>query len=273
MEGQWVGGDPKALKPGEKIAPGQVVLRVFTPGKMRVVLNLPESQAFWVEPGMKARITPAAAPQRSYVAKCREPEVLPRGTPPTIGFQLTLDAGDVDPRLLPGMRANVTIDAGRVEDALLVPVAAVTAGKVKVRDTDGHVSERCRPGRQVGREPDRDPQGPPGRGRDRPAGEKGMKPTVAVFAALSGLLLLTIASGVTSAERRAGVPPSRPPVPPRRRPCRRSRRRSSAASPTSSRPRTRTAPGAPAARRAASRSTRWSPARTTPSASRPPRSA
>jgi HlyD family secretion protein len=141
MEGQWVGGDPKALKPGEKIAPGQVVLRVFTPGKMRVVLTLPESQAFWVEPGMKARITPAAAPQRSYVAKCREPEVLPRGTPPTIGFQLTLDAGDVDPRLLPGMRANVTIDAGRVEDALLVPVAAVTAGKVKVRDTDGHVSE------------------------------------------------------------------------------------------------------------------------------------
>src|SRR4051794_1881539 len=142
MEGQWVGGDPKALKPGEKVAAGQTVLRVFSPGKLRVVLSLPESQAFWVEPGMRARITPTATPQRSYVAKCKEPEVLPRGTPPTIGFQLTLDAGDADPRILPGMRANVAIDAGRVEDAILVPVGAITAGKVKVRDTDGHVSER-----------------------------------------------------------------------------------------------------------------------------------
>jgi multidrug efflux pump subunit AcrA (membrane-fusion protein) len=40
------------------------------------------------------------------------------------------------------MKASVTIDAGKVEGAVLVPNAAVTAGKVSVRGKDGQVTER-----------------------------------------------------------------------------------------------------------------------------------
>jgi RND family efflux transporter MFP subunit len=143
VEGQWVGGDPRALKPGERVGSGQSVLRVYTPGKMRVTLNLPEPQAMWVEQGMKARVTPAAMPQKSCKGTCGTVEVLPRGSPATVGFVVTVDLGDVDHRLLPGMKASVQIDAGKAEGALLVPVAAVVDGKVQVRHKDGHVGEKA----------------------------------------------------------------------------------------------------------------------------------
>ena len=143
--GMWVGGDPKNMKVGEKITPsqipGNVVMRVYTPGKMKVQLNLPEQQAFWVEGMMTARVTPASMPHLSYEARTGAPEVAPRGQQGALGWQLTLDTGDVDRRVLPGMKASVTIDAGKVEGAVLVPNAAVTAGKVSVRK-DGQVSER-----------------------------------------------------------------------------------------------------------------------------------
>jgi RND family efflux transporter MFP subunit len=142
VEGQWVGGDPRALKPGERITSGQVVMRVYTPGKLKVVLPVPESQSFWLEPGMKAKVTPSAAPHQSFQAKCGPVEVVPRGSPAAVGFQVSIDLGDVDPRLLPGMKASVQIDAGKVEGALLVPVAAVTADKVQVRGEGGKVTER-----------------------------------------------------------------------------------------------------------------------------------
>lgn len=143
VEGQWVGGDPRALKPGERIGSGQSVLRVYTPGKLRVTLNVPEQQAMWVEQGMKARVAPAAMPQRSCVGTCQSVEVLPRGNPATVGFVVTIELGDLDPRLLPGMKASVQIDAGKAEGAVLVPVAAVSDGKVQVRRKDGHVTEKA----------------------------------------------------------------------------------------------------------------------------------
>ncbi len=134
IEGVWVGGDPKSFKAGEKVAAGGVLLRVFTPGKMKVVLGLTEPQAFWVEPGAKARIVPAAFPLTSYEAACGPVELTPRGNPPTLGFQVTLQPGEVDPRLVPGMHAAVHLDVAKVEKALLIPVAAVssTGGATKV---------------------------------------------------------------------------------------------------------------------------------------------
>lgn len=141
-DGAWVGGDAKALKVGEHINGGQTVLRVITPGKLKVVVPLAETQAFWVEPGLKAKVVPAALPQLSYRAKCGAPQIVPRGSPPVVGFQVTLDPGDVDKRLVPGMKASVHIDAGKFDDALLVPLPAVTAGKVQVRNKEGKISDR-----------------------------------------------------------------------------------------------------------------------------------
>ena len=40
------------------------------------------------------------------------------------------------------MKAAIHIQAGKLDNVLLVPVGAVTAGKVKVQTKDGHTEDR-----------------------------------------------------------------------------------------------------------------------------------
>lgn len=142
-KGMWQGGDPKGMKAGEKLAAGQAVLGVFTPGKMRMELELGEKQGGWVKKGMKAKVTPAAAPTKSYEATCAAASAMPLGAGAAVlGFQLPLTLPEVDRQLLPGMKANVHIEAGPAQDLLLVPMKAVVDGKVRVKGKDGKVEVR-----------------------------------------------------------------------------------------------------------------------------------
>jgi flagellar hook assembly protein FlgD len=141
VDGVWTGGDPKTLKPGEKVAAGGILMRVYTPGKMVLRLPLPDSQDFWIEQGMKAKVVPVATPQISYEATCGQPERYPHANPQPFAFEAPLNLPEVDRRIIPGMKAAVHIQAGKVENVLLVPVGAVTAGKVTV-EKDGHDEQR-----------------------------------------------------------------------------------------------------------------------------------
>ena len=141
VDGVWIGGDPRNLRPGERIAAGGVLMRVYTPGKMLVRLPLPDAQAFWVEPGMKAKVVPVATPQTSCEAVCAEPEPNPHANPQPFGLDVPLKLPDVDRNIIPGMKAAVHIQAGKLENVLLIPVGAVLAGKVTVQK-DGHNEER-----------------------------------------------------------------------------------------------------------------------------------
>lgn len=140
--GAWVGGDPKAYKVGEKVPPGQVLMRVYQPGKLRLALTLPEAQAFWVEQGSKARITPAATPQASYEAKTSAVETASKAQQ-GLAFVVNVDLDNADARLIPGMRASAVIDAGKVTDALLLPLSLAKDGKVQVKAKDGTVTEKA----------------------------------------------------------------------------------------------------------------------------------
>lgn len=142
VDGNWTGGDPKAFKVGEKASAGQVLMRVYQPGRLRLVLNLPESQAFWVGQGDAARVTPAATPQTTHEAKASAVEVLAKG-PQGMAFATTLDLDDVDARLIPGMKATVVIAAAEVKDALLLPLPLAAGGKVRVKDEDGTVADKA----------------------------------------------------------------------------------------------------------------------------------
>ena len=141
-DGVWVNGDPKLVKVGERVAAGQVLMRVYRPGKLRLTANLPEAQAFWVEPGMNARVTPAAMPQAGYEGKTAAVETLSK---PNVGlaFAVNVDVDNADAKLVPGMRATVAIDAGKVSDVLLVPLSAVSAGKAQVKRKDGTIAEKA----------------------------------------------------------------------------------------------------------------------------------
>jgi multidrug efflux pump subunit AcrA (membrane-fusion protein) len=140
-EGSWQGGDPKNLKAGERLAPGAIAMRLFQPGKLKLEIGLSESQAFALEPGMKAKVTPSAFPQLAYDATCGGPVMTPRGNPPAFGFQSTLALPDLDPKLVPGMKAQVKVNAVRAENVLLVPLNAISDGKVSVRE-DGKTTKR-----------------------------------------------------------------------------------------------------------------------------------
>lgn len=140
VDGQWTGGDPKAFKIGEKLPAGQVLLRVYQPRKLRLALNLPESQAFWVEQGQKVRVTPAATPQKSYEARTSAVEVQNKSQ--AAAFVVNVDLANADERLAPEMKASVVIDAGKIEDVLLVPLASVAGGKANVKQKDGTFAEK-----------------------------------------------------------------------------------------------------------------------------------
>jgi multidrug efflux pump subunit AcrA (membrane-fusion protein) len=123
---------------------GSVVMRVVTPGKMKLEIPLSEAQAFWVQPGLKAKVTPAAFPQTSYEGTCGTVlAAMAKGGAPGVGFTLPIALPDVDPRLLPGMKVSVKIEAGKVEEALLVPLSAVSAGSVQVKGKDGKGEARA----------------------------------------------------------------------------------------------------------------------------------
>jgi multidrug resistance efflux pump len=138
--GAWTGGDPKSMRVGEKLSAGQTVMTLFAPGDVKVELTLPESQTAWVADGAAAEVKPVAFPELNYAGKCAAPS--PRGGAAGLGFVTTVDLPGVDPRIIPGMKANVRITGADVDGVLLAPNGAVANGKVWVRGKDGKEVER-----------------------------------------------------------------------------------------------------------------------------------
>jgi hypothetical protein len=136
------GSDKRGLKAGDKLTAGQLVLRVVYPGRSKMDVTLTEAQAFWIDPGMRARVTPTAFPQLSYEGTCGPVVGGNRTSPPGFGFIVPVMLPQTDARLVPGMKASVKIEAGKVEDVLVIPVAAVSGGKVSVKQA-GKMEERA----------------------------------------------------------------------------------------------------------------------------------
>lgn len=137
--GTWVGADPKTVKVGEKLASGQTVLTLFSPGDLKVELTLLEAQTAWVKDGAKAEVKPVAFPEQIYEGKAAEPAVKPGAT--GLGFYTSISLAGVDARVVPGMKATVRISGVDVDHILLVPIGAVANGKAWIRK-EGQELER-----------------------------------------------------------------------------------------------------------------------------------
>ena len=138
--GSWTGGDPKTMRVGERLSSGQTVMTLFRPGDVKVELTVPENQSSWVKQGTKARVTPVAFPELSYEGTCSAPAA--KAGSSGLTFATTINLGDVDPRITPGMTATVRIDGGEADGVLLLPVAAVTGGKVWLHGKDGQDTQK-----------------------------------------------------------------------------------------------------------------------------------
>src|SRR4051812_41688916 len=85
--------------------------------------------------GTTARGAPVPWPRRATAAAVAPPAVVTKAGP-GLAFELTLDVPQVDPRVQPGMKANVTVEATEIADVLLVPNSALSGGKVWKRAKD-----------------------------------------------------------------------------------------------------------------------------------------
>jgi len=139
----WTVWEPRILAPGQKIAAQSVILTVYEPGALRAKVPVPESKLLVLVPGTKVRVCPTALPGISYDGVCGPATVAGSaavGAPQTFDIPVELPA--VDPRLVPGFKAQVTALAA-LENVLLIPVGAVSGGKVRVRLPDGRSESRA----------------------------------------------------------------------------------------------------------------------------------
>jgi multidrug efflux pump subunit AcrA (membrane-fusion protein) len=142
--GNWQAGDPKALKVGEKIAAQQTVMTLYAPGKLRVVADLTEAKYYSVSPDTKATIRPSAFPAIHIEGTCAATPRTPVMTQTGPIYPLTIQAGgDVDSRLMPGMRCSIQMNVPPLEGVLLVPSGAVVDSNVWVVDSDGSEHKRA----------------------------------------------------------------------------------------------------------------------------------
>jgi multidrug efflux pump subunit AcrA (membrane-fusion protein) len=141
-EGAVTPVDPKTLRPKEKLAAGTPVMVLFTPGALKLAFDLPEAKLGWVKSGMRAKVSPVAWPELNYEGGVAALPPLGKAAGADQTFTASVDLSNVDARILPGMKATVKIDAGQGDEYPLVPVAAVSGGKVRVKAKDGKEQER-----------------------------------------------------------------------------------------------------------------------------------
>jgi multidrug resistance efflux pump len=128
----WHTLEPRQLEPGEKIQPEQVIMTVYSPGKLRGVAACPEDQITLISPGATFKVTPTALPGTTYTAKCETIPIVADAD----GFNLKLSLPQVDAHIAPGYSATATFSA-KLENVLLVPDSAISHNKVWISKPGG----------------------------------------------------------------------------------------------------------------------------------------
>lgn len=157
LYGQFAGGgfnpmDPRMLRVGEHIPPQQILMTFYSPGKLRLHLDLPEQKFFAIHPGLKATLTPSVFPDQKLEGKCDACPAEPVNMQQGPLYPLTISCADADAKLVPGMRANFHVDAPEAENVLVVPSSAVANSCVWVKTDDGPEKRRVVVGRSEGKQ-------------------------------------------------------------------------------------------------------------------------
>jgi HlyD family secretion protein len=122
VRGRWTNVDDvtKQLKKGAKFRVNDTLFTIVKPGAVRVVASVPEASVLALAAGMDAQVMPAAAPEKALAAKVSSVAAVAQGA----DYEIVLDLGDADPRLLPGYGCKVRITVGS-RSAMLVPTASL----------------------------------------------------------------------------------------------------------------------------------------------------
>jgi macrolide-specific efflux system membrane fusion protein len=119
-----------AFREDQSVFPQQTVLRLEDLSTRYVEVSLEQEGALRVRPGQPVRVVFESI--RDNVIHGKVAAIFSRGGE----FLAHIDV-PLPPNVLPGMTADVAIVTGRKDKALLVPLAAIVDGRVRIR-RDGH---------------------------------------------------------------------------------------------------------------------------------------
>jgi RND family efflux transporter MFP subunit len=136
MDGQVLRRDGEV---GEVAEPGAVLFWVGQPRPLRVVADVNEEDIPLIRTGQKALVRADAFPGRAFDAVVDQ--ITPKGDPVLKTYRVYLTFQDPPPLMI-GMTSDVNIIVKVVEEALLVPLAAVDGDRVLVLQDDGRLAAR-----------------------------------------------------------------------------------------------------------------------------------
>ncbi len=133
----WTEVEASHFAAGEKAAPEQVLMTVYTPGKLAIAAGWPEARITLLAGALKIKVNPIAIPELNYDGTAKPFSLVGEAKNDEQLFNVPIDLPAVDARLAPGFKADVSVDAGKLDNVLLVPVSAVSHGTVWVHPASG----------------------------------------------------------------------------------------------------------------------------------------
>lgn len=133
-----IGGTVTTIKykEGEVAIPQSPILRVEDLFDCFIELSLEQQAALRVRKGQRALVSFESIRQKTLIGKVIA--IFPKDDE----FIAQIQVGSLDPGVLPGMTADVSIEIGNINRAILVPLKAVSNGSVSVKRDGEWVKEK-----------------------------------------------------------------------------------------------------------------------------------
>lgn len=116
-------------RPGDQVQPGSAIVEVLNPGSMNLTARVQEDQHDNVKPGDPVTVNFDALPERTFQGKVKNVGGMTMrpfwGSMSIHGFDVTLQLNGTDPRLRPGLTADLTFKGLRQNSVLSIPRQAL----------------------------------------------------------------------------------------------------------------------------------------------------
>lgn len=125
----WHGGNVSPFKAGDRAWPGSPLAELPDPGSIHISAHVDETERGRLAPKQPVTVHLDAIPDRQFTGRIEDISALATedfsaGWPIPRDFDVRILLDDSDPRLKPGMTAQITVIVDRVRDALVIPVQA-----------------------------------------------------------------------------------------------------------------------------------------------------
>jgi len=125
---------------GETVLPQIPLLRVENLNDLFIELSLEQQSALRIKNGQKAKISFESLRGTTFHGIIMH--IFPRNDE----FIASVFVKKLPPNVLPGMTADVSIEIGKISDALLVPLASVQNGQINVKKKDYWIKKKVEVG-------------------------------------------------------------------------------------------------------------------------------